>query len=50
MDVRSVTVWDFATDPPTATEHRSRLPWLFGGLLLGEIDLDALFATEGLLR
>ena len=50
VDVRSVTVWDFTTDPSTATEHRGRLPWVLGGLLLGEIDLDALFATEGLLR
>ena len=49
-EVRSVTVWDFTTDPSTASEHRGRLPWLLGGLLLGEIDLDALFATEGLLR
>jgi len=50
VDVRSVTVWDFTANPPTAAEHRGRLPWVLGGLLLGEIDLDALFATEGLLR
>lgn len=50
VDLRSVTVWDFTADSPTASEHRGRLPWLLGGLLLGEIDLDALFATEGLLR
>ena len=50
VDVRSVTVWDFTTDPPTATEHRGRLPWRLGGQLLGEIDLDALFSTEGVLR
>lgn len=50
VDMRSVTVWDFTTDSPTASEHRGRLPWLLGGLLLGEIDLDALFLTEGLLR
>ncbi|HWP37383.1 MAG TPA: Uma2 family endonuclease [Gemmatimonadales bacterium] len=50
LDVGSVTVWDFAVDPPRATEHRRRLPWVIGGQLLGEINLDALFATEGLLR
>lgn len=50
LDVRSVTVWDFTVDPPTASEYRGRLPWSLGGRHLGAIDLDALFATEGLLR
>lgn len=49
-DARSVTVWDFTVEPPTAREYRGRLPWLLGGMGLGEIDLDALFATEGVLR
>ena len=49
-EARSVTVWDFAAEPPTASEYRGRLPWVFGGQQLGEIDLEKLFATEGLLR
>jgi Uma2 family endonuclease len=47
---RSVTVWDFTAQPPTAVEYRDRLPWTFGGARLGEIDLERLFATEGWLR
>jgi len=49
-DARSVTVWDFTTEPPTAVEDRGRLPWTLGGERLGEIDLERLFATEGWLR
>lgn len=47
---RSVTVWDFTAQPPTAVEYRGRLPWMFGGQRLGEIELPMLFATEGWLR
>jgi len=50
VDARSVTVWDFTAQPPTATEYRGRLLWVLRGRQLGEINLDALFATEGLLR
>jgi len=49
-EARSVTVWDFVAQPPTAVEYRDRLPWVFGGERLGEIDLERLFATEGWLR
>ncbi len=49
-EARSVTVWDFTAQPPTAVEYRDHLPWVSAGQRLGEIDLAALFATEGWLR
>lgn len=42
-DRRSVTVWEFTSEPPTAVEHRRRLPWALRGRLLGEIDLESVF-------
>ncbi|MGH7673652.1 MAG: Uma2 family endonuclease [Gemmatimonadales bacterium] len=48
-EARSVTVWDFTAQPPAAVEYRDRLPWVLAGHRLGEIDLQTLFATEGLL-
>jgi Uma2 family endonuclease len=43
LNARSVIVWDFTSEPPKAVEYRSRLPWVLGGKLLGEIDLDWVF-------
>jgi Uma2 family endonuclease len=43
VDARSVTVWSFAAEPPTAVEYRGRLPWELHGRLLGEIDLEFVF-------
>lgn len=42
-DTRSVTVWDFTSEPPTAVEYRGRLPWTLDGRLVGEIDLESVF-------
>ncbi|MGH7644480.1 MAG: Uma2 family endonuclease [Gemmatimonadales bacterium] len=42
-EARSVTVWDFAVEPPTAVEYRGRLRWERRGRLLGQIDLELVF-------